>query len=122
MKISPAESVVMELLWRKHPQSAEDIVVALEGKQPWQEATIKTLLNRLLKKGAVAAIKDERRYLYEPRIERSEYLFAESSSMIDRLFGGRVAPLIAHFSEHRKLSKKDLDELKRLIEEMQHER
>ena len=122
MNISPAESVVMEILWRKHAQSAEDIVAALQGKRPWQAPTIKTLLNRLLKKGAITAAKEGRYYLYQPHIERAQYLFTESSGVIDRLFGGRVAPLVAHFSEHRKLSKKDLDALKRLIDEMQRER
>jgi predicted transcriptional regulator len=119
MSISPAESAVMEVLWRKHPQSAEDIVAALQGKRSWQVATIKTLLNRLLKKRAITAIKEGRHYLYRPRIERGQYLFTESSSVIDRLFGGRVAPLVVHFSEHRKLTQKDLEELKRLIEEME---
>jgi BlaI family penicillinase repressor len=121
MNISVAESVVMEALWRKHPRSAEEIVAELQGEQPWQEATIKTLLNRLLKKRAIGAKKNGRHYLYWPRIERSSYLFVQSSGLIDRLFDGRVAPLVAHFSEHRKLGKKDLEELKRLIEEMEHE-
>lgn len=121
MNISVAESVVMKALWRKHPRSAEDIVAELQGEQPWQEATIKTLLNRLLKKRAIAAKKNGRHYLYWPRVERSQYLFVQSSGLIDRLFEGRVAPLVAHFSEHRKLGKKDLEELKRLIQEMEHE-
>lgn len=112
----------MDVLWRKQPQSAEDIVAALRGKRQWQGATIKTLLNRLLKKGAITATQEGRHYLYRPRIERAQYLFAESSLVIDRLFGGRIAPLVAHFSEHRKLNKKDLEELKRLIEEIQNGR
>jgi BlaI family transcriptional regulator, penicillinase repressor len=122
MNISPAESAVMEVLWRKHPQSAEEIVAALQSKRSWQVPTIKTLLNRLLNKGVITATKAGRHYLYQPCVERDEYLFTESSDVIDRLFGGRVAPLVAHFSERRKLSKKDLEELKRLIEEMGHGR
>ena len=122
MNISAAESVVMEVLWRKHPQSAEDIVIALQDKQSWQAPTIRTLLSRLLKKGAISAAKEGRYYLYRPRIERDQYLFSESSGVIDRLFGGRVAPLVAQFSGHRKLSKRDLDELTHLIEEMRRER
>jgi predicted transcriptional regulator len=119
MQISPAESEVMEVLWHHHPQSAEDIVTALQGTHPWQPSTIKTLLSRLLKKGALKRTKHERVYLYQPCLQRDQYLLAESSGVIDRLFGGRVAPLVAHLSEHRKLSRKDLDELQRLIEEMQ---
>ena len=118
MDISEAESVVMECLWQRSPQSAEEVVAALARSQDWQEATIKTLLNRLLKKGAVQANKDGRRYLYAPVLQREEWLTRESKGLLDRLFGGRVAPLVAHFSEQRKLSKKDIAELRRLIEEL----
>src|SRR5690349_12832334 len=99
MHISPAESVVMETLWQKHPQSADDIVAALQDKQSWQATTIKTLLSRLLKKGAIKRAKRGRSYLYRPFLQRDQYLLTESSGIIDRLFGGRVAPLVAHLSE-----------------------
>ncbi len=122
MQISEAESIVMESLWRRSPQSADDVVAALSQAQQWQEGTIKTLLNRLLNKGAIAAEKDGRRYLYSPLLKREDWLLRESKGLLDRLFGGRVAPLVAHFSEQRKLTKKDLAELKQLIEEIEHDR
>lgn len=118
ISISEAESTVMEQLWRRHPLTAEEVVAALAGSQDWQEATVKTLLNRLLKKGAVRAEKDGRRYLYIPVLKREQWVNAESKSFVDRMFGGRIAPLVAHFGKHRKLTKKDIEELKRLIEEM----
>ena len=118
MQISEAESVVMDVLWRRHPLGAEDVVLALADRQDWQEATIKTLLNRLLNKGAIAAEKEGRRYLYSPVLRREDWVLEESRGLLDRLFDGRVAPLVAHFSQHRKLSKADLAELKRLIEEL----
>ena len=108
MQISEAESVVMDVLWRKHPLTAEDVVTALARSQHWQEATIKTLLNRLLNKGAIAASKVGRRYLDSPQLRREDWVLDESRSLLDRLFGGRVAPLVAHFSEHRKLSRRDI--------------
>lgn len=116
MQVSEAESIVMDVLWREHPRTADDVVAALAEAQDWQEATIKTLLNRLLKKGAIAAEKDGRRYLYTPVLKREDWLIDESESLLDRLFGGRVAPLVAHFSEHRKLSRKDIAELRKLLE------
>ncbi len=122
MQISEAESVVMEALWRRSPQGADDVVAALAEAHEWQEATIKTLLNRLLNKGAVEAVKDGRRYLYSPVLKREDWLMRESKGLLDRLFGGRVAPLVAHFSEQRKLTKKDLADLKKLIEEIEHDR
>ena len=118
MRISEAESIVMDVLWREHPRSADDVVAALADARHWQEATIKTLLNRLLNKGAIAAEKDGRRYLYTPVLKREDWLIDESESLLDRLFGGRIAPLVAHFSEHRKLSRKDVAELRKLLEEI----
>ena len=118
MQISEAESVVMDVLWRRHPLGAEDVVLALADRQDWQEATIKTLLNRLLNKGAIAAEKEGRRYLYSPLLRREDWVLEESGSLLDRLFDGRVAPLVAHFSQHKKLTKADVAELRRLIEEL----
>ena len=120
--ISEAESVVMEVLWRASPLTTEDVVAALYGKQEWQESTVKTLLNRLLNKGAISAEREGRRYLYSAVMQREEWLSLESESLLERLFGGRVAPLVAHFSKQKKLTKKDLAELKRLIEEIEDER
>ena len=118
MQISEAESVVMDVLWRRHPLGAEDVVAELADSRHWQEATIKTLLNRLLNKGAIAAEKDGRRYLYSPLLKRADWLMQESRGLLDRLFDGRVAPLVAHFSEHRKLSRKDIADLRKLLEEL----
>lgn len=118
MQISEAESLVMDVLWRRHPLSAEEVIAALADRQQWQEATIKTLLNRLLNKGAVRAEKDGRRYLYAPVLKREDWVMGESRSLLDRLFGGRVAPLVAHFSEQRKLSRKDIADLRKLLDEL----
>ncbi|HUH89218.1 MAG TPA: BlaI/MecI/CopY family transcriptional regulator [Lysobacter sp.] len=118
MQISEAESIVMDVLWRQQPLAAEDVVAALAESRQWQEATIKTLLNRLLNKGAIAAEKDGRRYLYTPVLRREDWLIDESESLLDRLFEGRVAPLVAHFSQYRKLSHEDIAELRKLLEEI----
>jgi BlaI family penicillinase repressor len=118
-QISEAESAVMEVLWRRSPLSADEVVAALGKSQDWQEATIKTLLNRLLTKKAIHAEKDGRRYLYSPLLARADWVQGQSEGLLDRLFGGRVAPLVAHFSERRKLGKKDIAELKRLIAEIE---
>lgn len=113
--ISDAEREVMEVLWRHSPRRAEEILAEVGPRQRWQEGTVKSLLNRLLRKRAVKATRDGRRYLYSPLLSRERYVLDESKGLLDRLFGGRVAPLVAHFSEQRKLSKKDIAELKRLI-------
>ena len=108
----------MAVLWQQSPVPTEVVVAALAHQQHWHESTIKTLLNRLLRKGAIRARKDGRRYLYSPVLTRDQWLSSESEGLIERLFGGRVAPLVAHFSRHRKLSRKDIADLKRLIQEL----
>lgn len=120
-EISQAESAVMEVLWSHSASACEDVVKALAGRQDWQEATIKTLLNRLLKKGAVKATRDGRRYLYSPVLLRDQWLLSQSKALLDRLFGGRIAPLVAHFGRHRKLTRKDIADLKRLMKELGNE-
>jgi predicted transcriptional regulator len=117
--ISDAESVVMELLWAHAPQSADELVSALRATENWQEATIKTFLNRLLKKGVIRAHIDGRRYLYEPVLARAAWVDAHSRSVLDRLFGGKVAPLVAHFSERQQLSADDIAALRRIIDAME---
>lgn len=118
MRISTAESLVMEALWRASPLTADQIAAEVAPDQDWTEATVKSLLNRLLTKNAVSAQRDGRRYLYRPLIERGDYVHAESRGLVDRLFQGRLAPLVAHFSAREQLSAEDVAELKRLIEEI----
>ena len=121
MQVTEAESIVMEALWTRHPLTADEVVAALAEQEQWQEPTIKTLLNRLLKKGAIRADKDGRRYLYSPVLRREEWVLGESQGLLERLFDGRVAPLVAHFSAQRKLSRKDVAELRKLLEEIDDE-
>ena len=118
MQISDAEAVVMDVLWKRSPLSADEVVMALSSRQDWQDATVKTLLNRLLNKGAIAAQREGRRYLYSPLLKREAWVLEESRGLLDRLFDGRVAPLVAHFSQQRKLSRKDIAELRKLLEEL----
>jgi BlaI family transcriptional regulator, penicillinase repressor len=118
MSISAAESVIMEALWKQSPLTAEDIAAQVASGQDWTEATVRTLINRLLKKKAIAAKKDGRRYLYRPVMKRADWVHEESQGLIDRLFDGRLAPLVTHFSERRKLSAKDIADLKRLVSEL----
>jgi BlaI family penicillinase repressor len=120
--ITEAESAVMKVLWQTSPIATEDLIAALEQPERWHTSTVKTLLTRLLKKGAIRAQREGRRYLYSPVMKREQWLTDESTGLLDRLFGGRVAPLVAHFSERKKLSKKDIADLKQLIQELDDER
>ncbi|HEY1091953.1 MAG TPA: BlaI/MecI/CopY family transcriptional regulator [Burkholderiaceae bacterium] len=115
--VSDAEAQVMEVLWQRSPLSTEDIAAALQGSQSWQLATIKTLLNRLLNKGAIEAQKDGRRYLYTPLLQRADWVSEQSMGLLDRLFDGSLAPLVAHFSTQRRLKAADVKALKQLLKD-----
>lgn len=123
MKISEAESRVMEIFWAAETAlSAEDVVAAMDDAHDWSAGTIRTFLTRLVKKKALAATPDGRRYLYRPLIGREDYVHEQSRKLIDRLFGGRVAPFLTQFSERRSLDRDEIEELKRLVEKLDHDR
>ncbi|MEO6186591.1 MAG: BlaI/MecI/CopY family transcriptional regulator [Steroidobacteraceae bacterium] len=115
MAISEAEAHVMQVLWQHSPRDADEVFTALPDCVDWQVATVKTLLNRLLKKGAVRAQKVGRRYFYAPVLKRDQWLLQESTTLLRRLFGGRVAPLVAHLNQQRRLSSGDLRDLRKLL-------
>ena len=117
-RISDAEHAVMEALWEKSPLTAADVCDAVCEQRGWSMPTVKTLLSRLVAKGAVGTEPDGRRFLYTPRLERSDYVGGESRRLVDRLFGGRAAPLFAHLAESEALSEDDIAEIERLLREM----
>jgi predicted transcriptional regulator len=116
---SEAESRVMEVLWKQAPQGSEDLAAALRGDTGWHENTVRTLLNRLIRKGAVRAEREGRRYLYSPLLKREQWQSHESRSLLDRVFGGKIAPLLVHFSRDEKLSAKDVAELRKLVDQLE---
>ena len=117
-RISDAEHAVMEALWRESPRTAADISDEIGDQRGWSLATVKTLLGRLVSKQAIAAEPDGRRFLYRPLVERADYVDGESRRLVDRLFGGRAAPLLLHLVEAEALSEADIDEIERLIREL----
>ena len=119
MQVSESEAVVMDVLWERGALGADEVVAALEGRYAWAEPTIKTLLNRLLNKGAIEAVREGRRYRYSAVLKREDWLAHQSDGLLDRLFGGRVAPLVAHFGERNRLSSDDIAELRRLVEKLE---
>lgn len=117
-KISEAEWEVMKIVWAKGPCSAGDIIDALSQVEPsCHPKTIKTFLNRLIKKQALGFKKEGRAYLYRALVSEKQCVEAASSSFLDRVFGGSLKPMLAHFVENKKLSAEEMQELKRLLEE-----
>ena len=117
-RISEAEHAVMEALWAKSPQTAADVCESVCDARGWSMPTVKTLLSRLVSKGVVSTEPDGRRFLYTPLVERAEYVGSESRRLVDRLFGGRAAPLFAQLAEAEALTDEDLAEIERLLQEL----
>lgn len=116
--ISEAEAEVMEVLWAARAAlCAEEVAGALQGQQGWQIATVKTLLNRLLNKGAIRADKEGRRYRYSAVLQRQDWATGRLSGLVDRLFGGSLAPLVVQFGNQRRLKPEDVEALRSLLRE-----
>ena len=115
---SEAEMQVLAALWDDAPQTAADLTARVGRANGWTQATVKTLLARLVQKGAVSAEADGRRYLYRPAVDRDAAVGDESQRFVDRLFGGRVSPLIAHLADREALTDTDIAEIEALLRKL----
>ena len=117
-RISDAEHVVMEVLWDTSPLTAQDVVERVDPARGWSANTVKTLLGRLLAKSVIAHEAAGRRYLYRPLVARDDYVDRESRRLIDRLFGGKLLPLVAHLAERDQLSSDDIAQIEAILAEL----
>jgi BlaI family penicillinase repressor len=118
-RVSETEWEVMNVVWRLAPCSASQIIEALNrgGESgEWHPKTVKAFLNRLVRKKALGFKLDGRAYVYHPLVRQSECAEAASESFLQRVFGGSFKPMLAHFVEHKRLSRKEIDELKKLLD------
>jgi BlaI family penicillinase repressor len=115
-KISESEWLVMKAIWNESPITSNRVVEALSGSTAWKPKTIKTLLNRLVKKGAVGYRSKGREYHYYPLIEEAVFVKEESRSFLKRVFGGAVKPMLATMVESEDLSPEDIEELKGILD------
>lgn len=117
-RISDAEHVVMEVLWKDSPLGAAEVAERVDPGRGWSSRTVKTLLSRLLAKGVLAHEEEGRRYLYRPLVGREEFVASESRRLLDRMFGGRLTPLVAHLAERESLSREDIEEIEALLKDL----
>jgi BlaI family penicillinase repressor len=118
-KISDAEWQVMKILWQHAPQTANEIVDKLADPNNWSPRTVKTLLNRLVNKGALGFEIDGRTYLYSPLLKEKECTREARKSFLSRVYGGALQPMLAAFLEDEKLSPEEIEELKQILEKKQ---
>lgn len=117
-QISDAEWEVMRVVWQDNsPLTAAMIFERLQGSKSWKPKTVKTLISRLVQKQALGCNKENREYTYFPLVSESECIQVESSSFLNRIFGGSIKPMMVHFLENEKLSPEDIRELKELLQE-----
>lgn len=116
-KISDGEWLIMQVFWSRGGLTAEEVVEALAGKVQWHAQTIRTLINRLLKKKALRFKKEGRRYRYFPTVNQEQCARQKRSSFVQRVYGGTVAPMLAAFIEDAQLSPQDIEELKQMLDE-----
>ena len=113
--ISDAEWDVMKVLWERGEAGAQEVTEALAVERNWRPQTVKTLLNRLVKKGAVAYAEEGRRFIYRAKVSREAVVRAESRSFLARVFGGDGGAMLVHFVKNTKLSAAEIAELKRVL-------
>ena len=117
-RISETEWEVMRVVWAKAPCTAGEIIAALVRADPsWHPRTIKTFLGRLTGKRALGFRKEGRAYIYRPLVTEDECVSAVSETFLERVFGGALKPMLAHFVERKKLSAEEIRELKKLLKE-----
>ena len=114
--ISNAEWEVMKVLWEQGPLAARDVIGSLPGSVEWAPKTVKTLLSRLVAKGALSYEQVGNSYVYRASCTRDEVTHQETRGFVERVFGGSVAPLVAHFLREHKLTDAEVEELKQLLE------
>jgi predicted transcriptional regulator len=119
VRISDAELEVMEALWAAgQPLTAAEVADRIDSTRDWTLATVKTMLSRLATKGALQHREDGRRFLYSPAIKREDYVGHESRRFVERLFGGRLSPLVARLAEEDGLDDDDIAEIEALLREL----
>jgi BlaI family transcriptional regulator, penicillinase repressor len=115
-RISDTEWEVMNVVWSQGPCPASDIIEALsQTDASWHPRTAKAFLNRLVKKKALGFSKEGRAYVYRPLVRREECVDAASESFLERVFGGSLEPMLAHFVQRDKLTPDEIRELRRLL-------
>ncbi|MEY4690388.1 MAG: hypothetical protein RIT19_713 [Verrucomicrobiota bacterium] len=116
-RISETEWEIMRIVWKRQPVTSADVIAELQRVDAsWRAVTAKTLLNRLVRKGALCFEAIGRIYHYSATVSESECISAATRSFLDRVFGGSLTGMMAHYVESRKLSKTQVAELRRILE------
>ncbi len=114
-RISEAEWEVMEVLWRRSPLTALEVVQELASHKQWKDQTIRTMLGRLVRKKALAFKANGKVYHYRPIVAREQCVREESQSFLERVFEGATGSLVLHFVKNKPLTPEELTELESIL-------
>jgi len=114
--IHDSEWDLLEVLWSKERATAREVAESLADKRGWAVSTVKTLLDRMVQKGLVAARQVGNVWEYTPAVKPIQARRSAWSELVDKAFGGSVAPALQFLARDAKLSKKDLAELRALLD------
>lgn len=117
--VSDAEVEVLQILWKQAPLTAQDIIDSLESSGSSHPKTVKTLINRLLNKGAIKYKEENRKYLYYPVVKKKDFYGVKTESFLNKFFDGELSPLVSFFSSHKKLTAKEIAELRKLLDQQE---
>jgi BlaI family transcriptional regulator, penicillinase repressor len=115
IRITEAEWEVMAVVWDRMPVAASTVFEVLERRKQWTLATVRTLLRRLVNKGALEQRAEGKRYIYTARVSMAECARRESDSFLDRVLGRAPSEAILHLVKRAELSKEDIQELRRIL-------
>ena len=118
MRLSDAEWTVMRAVWNRAPATARDILDDVGDETGWAYTTVKTLLARLVEKGALSEVRQANVNIYEPRITRNEARGSALRSLLDRAFDGTFGSLFQHLITEERLSKRDVQTLEQMLQEV----
>jgi BlaI family penicillinase repressor len=107
----------MKVVWALKTIIAKQVVEALTSETAWKLQTVQTLMTRLVLKGALAADKSSREHIFTPLLTEQECRQAVSRSFLARVFDGEVAPFLACMLERKKLTRKEIEELRRILDQ-----
>ncbi|MFJ9496500.1 penicillinase repressor BlaI [Brevibacillus centrosporus] len=114
--ITEAEWEVMNVLWEKSPQAANEVILSLQEKMDWKPKTIRTLLDRLVKKEVVGVNQNQKVYTFYPRYTQAECQIAEAQSFLKRIYGGTMKSMLVQFIQDDSLSEEDMKELRSILD------
>ena len=105
----------MAVVWARAPVDAGTVVEVLEQKNQWTLATVRTLLRRLVNKGALAYETEGKKFMYRPLVTVEACVRRESESFLDRVLGRAPAATLLHLVRKADLSTTDIEELRRVL-------